>query len=120
VWLYELNPFTRLIGGMVVTELHDLKVRCKPGEFNTFRAPEGQTCGTYMADFFKAGSPGYLLDEAANVCNYCAYKVGDEFYKPLGYSFDNRWRDLGIFAAFIGSNLIILFLAAKYLNFNRR
>jgi ATP-binding cassette subfamily G (WHITE) protein 2 (SNQ2) len=105
---------------MVVTELHDLKVRCKPGEFNTFRAPEGQTCGTYMADFFKAGSPGYLLDEATNVCNYCAYKVGDEFYKPLGYSFDNRWRDLGIFAAFIGSNLIILFLAARYLNFNRR
>jgi ATP-binding cassette subfamily G (WHITE) protein 2 (SNQ2) len=105
---------------MVVTELHDLPVRCTPGEFNTFRAPEGQTCGAYMADFFKGGAPGYLLDEAANVCKYCAFKVGDEFYKPLGYSFDNRWRDLGIFAAFIGSNLIILFLAARYLNFNRR
>ena len=28
-------------------------------------------------------------------------------------SFDNRWRDLGIFAAFIVSNLIILFLAVS-------
>ncbi|KZM19935.1 ATPase [Ascochyta rabiei] len=95
VWLYELNPFTRLIG-------------------------DGQTCGEYMSDFFANGAPGYLLDEAANLCNYCAYKVGDEFFIPLGYSFDNRWRDLGIFIAFIFSNLAILFVAAKFLNFNRR
>ncbi|KAF1943987.1 ABC transporter CDR4 [Clathrospora elynae] len=120
VWLYELNPFTRLIGGMIVTELHDLKVQCKASEFNQFRAPQGQDCGTYMSDFFAGGAPGYLLDNATNVCNYCAYKVGDEFYEPLGYEFSNRWRDLGIFAAFIGSNLIIVFVAARYLNFNRR
>ncbi|KAL1601905.1 ATP-binding cassette transporter snq2 [Nothophoma quercina] len=120
VWLYELNPFTRLIGGMVVTELHNLPVKCTAGEFNQFRAPQGQTCGEYMSDFFANGAPGYLLDEAANLCNYCAYKVGDEFYNPLGYSFSNRWRDLGIFIAFIFSNLAILFVAARFLNFNRR
>ena len=28
VWLYELDPFTRLIGGMVVTELHGRPVQC--------------------------------------------------------------------------------------------
>ncbi|KAJ4993546.1 ABC transporter [Stagonosporopsis vannaccii] len=120
VWLYELNPFTRLIGGMVVTELHNLPVTCTAAEYNQFRAPEGQTCGEYMSDFFANGAPGYLLDEAANVCNYCAYKIGDEFYNPLGYSFSNRWRDLGIFIAFIFSNLAILFVAARFLNFNRR
>jgi ATP-binding cassette subfamily G (WHITE) protein 2 (SNQ2) len=120
VWLYELNPFTRLIGGMIVTELHGLPVTCTDSEFSQFRAPQGQTCGEYMRDFFSAGAPGYLLDEATDMCKYCAYKVGDEFFAPLGYDFSNRWRDLGIFAAFIGSNLIILFLAAKYLNFNRR
>jgi ATP-binding cassette, subfamily G (WHITE), member 2, SNQ2 len=37
-------------------------------------------------------------------------KVGDQFYQGLGFQFDNRWRDLGILAAFIGSNLIFLFL----------
>lgn len=120
VWLYELNPFTRLIGGMVVTELHNLPVKCTSSEFNQFRAPQGQTCGEYMSDFFANGAPGYLLDEAANLCNYCAYKIGDEFYNPLGYSFSNRWRDLGIFIAFIFSNLAILFVAARFLNFNRR
>ncbi|KAL6706222.1 ATP-binding cassette transporter snq2 [Coniothyrium glycines] len=120
VWLYELNPFTRLIGGMIVTELHEKTVQCTPGEFNQFRAPQGQQCGSYMSDFFANGGPGYILDNATDVCNYCAYKVGDEFFQPLGYEWSNRWRDLGIFIAFIASNLVILFVAAKYLNFNRR
>jgi len=73
-----------------------------------------------MSNFFASGAPGYILDNATDVCRYCAYKVGDEFYQALGYEFGNRWRDLGIFAAFIFSNLAILFAAAKYLNFNRR
>ncbi|KAJ4311874.1 ATP-binding cassette transporter snq2 [Neodidymelliopsis sp. IMI 364377] len=120
VWLYELNPFTRLIGGMVVTELHNLPVKCTSAEFNRFSAPDGQSCGDYMSDFFSNGAPGYLLDNATSACEYCAYKIGDEFYIPLGYEFSNRWRDLGIFIAFIVSNLAILFVAARFLNFNRR
>jgi ABC-type multidrug transport system permease subunit len=120
VWLYELNPFTRLIGGMIVTELHQAPVQCTDMEFNRFTAPAGQDCGSYMSDFFASGAPGYLKNNLTDMCEYCAFKVGDEFYNPLGYEFGNRWRDLGIFAAFIGSNIIILFVAARYLNFNRR
>ncbi|KAF2090707.1 hypothetical protein K490DRAFT_62029 [Saccharata proteae CBS 121410] len=119
-WLYQLDPFTRLIGGMIVTELHDLPVSCKPAELNSFTAPPGQTCGEYMADFFAAGGAGYIVDNATSACEYCAYKVGDEFLEPLGYGFEHRWRDLGILAAFVGSNLILLFVAARFLNFNRR
>lgn len=110
-WLYQLNPMTRLVGGMIVTELHDRKVECTPVELNSFNAPEGQDCGSYMSDFFANGGPGYLVDNATNVCQYCAYKVGDQFFEPLGLSYHNRWRDLGILAAFIGSTLAILFLA---------
>ncbi|KAK2779104.1 hypothetical protein FQN52_006661 [Onygenales sp. PD_12] len=120
VWLYELNPFTRLVSGMVTTELHDRPVICTARELNTFTAPDGMDCGTYMAPFFKAGRPGYLVDNATSLCEYCAFKVGDEFYSAFGMKYDTRWRDLGIFIAFIGSNLIILFLASRYFNFNRR
>jgi ATP-binding cassette, subfamily G (WHITE), member 2, SNQ2 len=112
-WLYQLNPFTRLIGGMVVTEMHGRAVECTTAELNHFTSPAGQTCGEYMAEFFKIGGPGYIVNNNTQNCEYCAYKVGDEFYTPLGYSFDNRWRDLGILMAFIGSNLIILFLAVS-------
>ncbi|KAF2448646.1 ABC transporter CDR4 [Karstenula rhodostoma CBS 690.94] len=119
-WLYQLNPMTRLVGGMIVTELHGRKVECTSVELNTFNAPEGQNCGDYMTDYFKNGGPGYIVDNATDICQYCAYKVGDQFFEPLGLSFSNRWRDLGIMAAFIGSSLFVLFVAARYLNFNRR
>ena len=119
-WLYELDPFTRLVGGMVVTELYGHPVICAPSEFNVFPAPAGQTCGKYMERFFDSGGIGYLLDNSTSACQYCAYKDGNQFYEALGLSFDNRWRDWGIFTAFVGSNLFLLFLGSRYLNFNRR
>lgn len=120
-WLYQLDPFTRLIGGTVTTALADLPVNCDPSELNTFTAPPNQTCGEYMDTFFNLEKgAGYIVDNATNVCQYCAYKVGNQFYEPLGFTFDHRWRDLGIFLAFVGSNLIILFAAGRFLNFNKR
>ncbi|KAI1097337.1 ABC-2 type transporter-domain-containing protein [Jackrogersella minutella] len=119
-WLYQLDPFTRLIGGTVTTALADLAVNCQPGELSAFTAPGNQTCGEYMEPFFAANGAGYILDNATQACEYCAYKVGNQFYEPLGFKFDNRWRDLGIFLAFVGSNLIILFSAGRFLNFNKR
>ncbi|KAK1018533.1 ATP-binding cassette transporter snq2 [Friedmanniomyces endolithicus] len=119
-WLYQLDPFTRLISGLVATELHDLPVVCTQRELNLFTAPAGQSCGEYMTSFFAAGGAGYIVDNATSACEYCAYKVGDQFYEPLGISFDHRWRDFGILTAFIGGNLILLFLGSRYLNFNKR
>jgi ABC-type multidrug transport system permease subunit len=112
-WLYQLDPFTRLISGMVTTELHGRTVSCAASEYNRFQAPANQTCGEYMRPFFERGGLGYLADNATQACEYCAYKIGDEFYGAFSMSFDTRWRDLGIFLAFIGSNLIILFLAVS-------
>jgi ATP-binding cassette subfamily G (WHITE) protein 2 (SNQ2) len=66
-----------------------------------------------MQAFFERGGPGYLVDNATSACEYCAYRVGDQFYGGLELSFDNRWRDLGILIAFIGSNLIFLFLGVR-------
>lgn len=115
-WLYQLDPFTRLIGGMVVTELHGRPVECTAAEYNGLTAPTGQDCGSYMSSFFASGGPGYIANNATQNCEYCAYKVGDQFYEPLGYSFANRWRDLGVLAAFIGSNLILLFIAVSIIH----
>ncbi|TPX15449.1 uncharacterized protein E0L32_004429 [Thyridium curvatum] len=118
-WLFQLDPFTRLIAGMVTTALHQLPVICQPQELNRFVAPAGTTCGEYMAPFFDRGGAGYLVDNSTSDCAYCAYIVGDQFYEPLGFSFDNRWRDLGIFLCFVASNIIIIFTASRFLNFNR-
>ena len=120
IWLYQLDPFTRLISGLVSTELHGLPVVCKQTELNLFASPMGQTCGEYMSSFFASGGAGYIVNNATSSCEYCAFSVGDQFYEPLGISFNDRWRDLGILIAFIGSNLVFLFLGSRYLNFNKR
>jgi ABC-type multidrug transport system ATPase subunit/ABC-type multidrug transport system permease subunit len=113
-WLVHLDPYSRLIRGMVVTALHDLPVICNPWELNKFTSPNGTTCGEYMSSFFEAGGPGYLVNNETTSCEYCAYSLGDEFYIPLEFDFDTRWRDLGIYAAFIASNLIIIFAAVSH------
>lgn len=114
-WLYELDPFTRLISGMVTTALHELPVICKPHELNAFTAPDGMNCGEYMKPFFERGGPGYIVNNGTQECEYCAYSIGDDFYEPLAMSYSNRWRDLGIYVAFVGSNLIIIMLAVSFL-----
>jgi ATP-binding cassette subfamily G (WHITE) protein 2 (SNQ2) len=113
VWLYPLNPLTRLIGGMAVAEIHGLNVTCKPSEYIRFNSPPGQDCGAYMSKFFASGGPGYLAQNATNVCEYCSYKVGDEFLSTLQLNFDNRWRDLGIFAVYVGTNVMLLLIGVS-------
>jgi ABC-type multidrug transport system permease subunit len=66
-----------------------------------------------MDNYFSRGGAGYIVNNATSACEYCAYKIGDQFYSGLGFSFDNRWRDLGILIAFIGSNLVLLFLGVS-------
>lgn len=119
-WLYEIDPFTRLIAGMAVTEISGLQITCRPEELNRFTAPLGETCASYMADFFSRGGTGYLVNGTTSNCEFCAYSVGDEFLAEMGMSWENRWRDLGIFICFVASNLVILFAASRFLNYNKR
>jgi ATP-binding cassette, subfamily G (WHITE), member 2, SNQ2 len=119
-WLNPLDPMSRLVSGMMATELHGLQVQCTQSELAVFNPPTGQTCGEYAATFLQTAI-GYLTNpNATSDCGYCQYNVGDSYLSTLGFSWQNRWRDLGIFAAFIGSNLIILVLAARFLNYARR
>lgn len=112
-WVYQVDPFTRLVSGLVTNELAGRTVECTALEFNSFTAPSGQTCGEYMSDFFSAGGFGYLADNSTSDCQYCAYSKGEQFYAAFNMEFDNRWRDLGIYLAFIASNLILLFVGVS-------
>jgi ATP-binding cassette, subfamily G (WHITE), member 2, SNQ2 len=115
VWLYRLNPLTYLVGGMVSTELHLQPVRCTAREFHIFSPPANQTCGEYAAAFLQSSAAmakGYLDNPLATErCAYCPYRVGDDFIAQFGLSWDERWRDLGILAAFCGSTFLILMVA---------
>ncbi|RCH82250.1 hypothetical protein CU098_004602, partial [Rhizopus stolonifer] len=70
-------------------------VICGDRDFVTINAPPGQTCQEYMSDFFASGGLGYLGNpNGTDVCNYCQYNTGGDFYEQrIGWSFSNRWRD---------------------------
>lgn len=114
-WMYPLDPYTRIIAGMVSTELHQLPITCIARELVTFTPPSGQTCQQWAGEFVSLAG-GYLVDPTSTTaCDYCQYSLGDQFYDALGVSFDTRWRDLGILIAFGVFNGIVTVLASRYL-----
>lgn len=77
---------------------------CKSDEFVQFDPPSGQTCQDWAGDFVDAVG-GYLNNpNATAACQYCQYKVGDEFFEPLNISYGYRWRDAFIILAFFGKS----------------
>lgn len=94
-WIYYLDPFTYLVGGLFGEVIWDVKVKCEASEFLKFTAPAGQTCGQYMADFL-ASQTGYLLDgNSTGTCSFCQYSQGADYAKTFNlkekyYS----WRDV--------------------------
>ncbi|GAA93595.1 hypothetical protein E5Q_00239 [Mixia osmundae IAM 14324] len=120
VWLYQLDPFTRLISGLLINELQDLPIVCKANEFVTFNPPSGQTCQQWAGAFVAAGT-GYLDNPNDTTgCNYCQYRVGQQFTDPLDIQYQYRGRDIGIFVAFFVFNLIVLLIASRFLRYSKR
>ncbi|KAI9610870.1 hypothetical protein H4Q26_008714 [Puccinia striiformis f. sp. tritici PST-130] len=136
--MYELDPYTRIISGLLVNELHEMPVVCKQPEFSVFQAPAGQTCGQWTEKFISSRG-GYLENPNSTTdCRYCQFSKGDQcmsailsfglcldkllslsrvyaVYKSLNLSFSNRWRDLGILVLFVIFNFFVMVTAAKTL-----
>ena len=119
-WLYYLDPFTRVVSAMISTELHGLKIQCKPDEFAVFDPPEGQTCSTWANEF--VSSFGGYLDNANDTsdCRYCPYAVGEDYFLPLNIRYEDRWRDVWVLFAFFVFNFILVVIASRFLRFAKR
>ncbi|CDS08667.1 hypothetical protein LRAMOSA10028 [Lichtheimia ramosa] len=108
-WMYWLDPYHYLIEGFIVNELHDFKVNCRDQDLLPFHPPPGQTCAEYTEAFFEMGGPGYIREGSLNsteLCEYCPYNYGNDFFEGLGWSFSNRYRDWGVLLAFWMFNII--------------
>ncbi|KAF9088861.1 hypothetical protein BGX23_007058 [Mortierella sp. AD031] len=119
-WMYWLDPYHYVVEAITTVQLHNVSVICKDDEFSLFYPPAGQTCGQYAAAFMEKAT-GYIhLPNATDICQYCQYKVGQDFYTPLGMDFDNRWRNLGILCIYLCFNIAMVLVAIRYVRWDRR
>ncbi|KAF7965972.1 hypothetical protein HWV62_40705 [Athelia sp. TMB] len=111
-FVYWVNPLTYYVGGFLGATLHGLEVVCTPTDLAVFDPPPGQTCGAY-AGAWAAQSGGYLVDAAATAgCGYCAYSSGDQYLTTLDIRYEDRWRDFGIFLAYVVFNAFLAYVRA--------
>merc|ERR1711981_1120683 len=83
---------------------------CSPREVSVFSPPAGQTCGEYLAPYLQV-APGTLQNPDATVdCQYCSLSNADQFAAQSNIYWSTKWRDYGIFWAFIVFNAFIAVL----------
>ncbi|KAK8853503.1 hypothetical protein IAR55_004210 [Kwoniella newhampshirensis] len=114
-WLYYLDPFNYLIGGLLVFPIWDVQVQCKEEEYGIFNPPSGQTCGAYMQTFLSQPNTGYLNNpDAMSNCQYCIYKQGSQYLASVNLPRHiYGWRDICITALFCVSSYAFVFLLLK-------
>lgn len=113
-WLYWLDPFSYLVGGLLTQLLWDVDVKCSQGEITTIPLPAGSTCGEYMSAFLGENA-GYVVDPASRAgCEYCPYKTGEEYARTFNLQAEGYgWRDLGITVLFCVSSYAMVFVMMK-------
>ncbi|KAI9826621.1 MAG: hypothetical protein M1832_006217 [Thelocarpon impressellum] len=108
-WMYPLTPFRYLVEAFLGVLLHNVPVRCDENEFARFSPPSGQTCEEYTRQFVKMA--GGYVQETAGLCEFCQYSSGDEYAAQLNLFYRYRWRDFGIFWAYIIFNFAVVYVA---------
>ncbi|KAK6455693.1 multidrug resistance protein [Scheffersomyces xylosifermentans] len=107
IFMYRCNPFTYLVQAMLATGLANAKVTCSSKELVQFNPPNGDTCASFMADYI-AKSGGYLVSpDSTTDCHYCAMSSTNQFLTSVNAIFSERWRNYGIFVAFIIINILL-------------
>ncbi|QGA18207.1 hypothetical protein EYB26_005891 [Talaromyces marneffei] len=107
-WMYWLTPFHYLLEALLGVLVHDQPVKCVSREEARFTPPPGSTCQNYTSAF-TAEAGGYVTDSGDGICSFCAYGTGDRFAASLNVYYSNKWRNFGIFWAFILFNFFVVF-----------
>eukprot|EP01113_Clastostelium_recurvatum_P049929 TRINITY_DN9334_c0_g1_i1.p1 TRINITY_DN9334_c0_g1~~TRINITY_DN9334_c0_g1_i1.p1 ORF type:complete len:1457 (-),score=443.50 TRINITY_DN9334_c0_g1_i1:94-4464(-) len=105
-WLYHINPFRYFMEALITNTISGLVVKCTPEDLLQFRAPPAETCASYSADFFSYGARGYVEDLGNNLCGYCVFSSGQDYYEPIGWDEQYKDRGLGILMAYFVFNII--------------
>jgi ATP-binding cassette subfamily G (WHITE) protein 2 (PDR) len=105
IFMYHVNPFTYLVSSFMATTLGQAPAYCDPTEFQTFFAPQNQSCAEYMRDYISMAG-GFLRDpQATRECHYCQMDSTDQFLQRIHANWDSRWRDFGLLWVYVAFNV---------------
>lgn len=108
--MYYINPSTYWIGGVLAATLGNFPIQCTEGESTIFNPPPGETCGSYANPLVAQMGAGYITNPSATSdCGYCQYANGNEYLATLNITPSEKWRDFGIFLAFVISNWALVY-----------
>jgi len=95
-----------------VLALGGQEVDCSDIEYTLIDPPSGQTCSQYLGMYISANG-GYLSNPSAtSQCQFCQHRTADEYLQiNFNIRYSHRWRDVGIFIAFIAFNVRISLLS---------
>lgn len=123
IFMYRVSPFTYWVGGVAVAQLHGRSIQCSDVELSVFDPPSGMTCGQYLAPYLEA-APGYLTNgNATDGCEYCALSNADQYLASVSMFWDERWRNFGIFWAYIAFDVavaVLFYYAFRVMKWNWR
>ncbi|KAL9596515.1 MAG: hypothetical protein Q9219_005736 [cf. Caloplaca sp. 3 TL-2023] len=111
-WLYYLNPFTYLLGGLLMAVVGGLSVHCAESDLHSFSPPPGQTCGAYAGSWASSALAQLMDPSATDSCSVCVWTNGDQYLDVFNLDpqkTGGKWGFWGIFMAFTVSNLIFVY-----------
>ncbi|EGW32053.1 multidrug resistance protein [Spathaspora passalidarum NRRL Y-27907] len=109
IFMYRCNPMTYLIQAIMSTGLANTNVICAPDELLTINPPSGQTCDSFLDPYIKFAG-GYVRTNSMGQCEFCQMDSTNQFLASVNSIFSERWRNWGIFLAFIAINIILTVL----------
>ena len=113
-WMYYLNPFTYLFGGLVKAAVENQPVACSADDIFHFAPPAGQSCVAYAGAWAREAGAQLLSPESMADCSVCQYTSGTQYLQaynlgPGGLLNDNLWAFWAVFLLFTLSSLMLVY-----------
>lgn len=115
-WMYYLNPFTYLMGGLLSFTLFDKEIVCSPQELAVFDTPNDVSCKEYLSEYMQGmGSRINLLNpDATSQCEVCQFRVGSDYLSTIHLGeYVYGWRDAAIVVLFAFSGYALVYALMK-------
>lgn len=112
-FLYRVSPMTYWVGGVLGLTISNGHVTCEENELKYITPPGGMNCEDYFSNYINslnkqvAGLAGDLSASSDGRCQYCPTGSTNAFLAGVNINYHDRWRNLGIFCAYIGFNVFM-------------